>query len=75
MRNVYSVGEMVSVHPNYQTGIWLRDEINLMKTVTSGHIPANGLMTILEIIEDSVKVVSQDGKTGWTWKNRLRKIQ
>lgn len=75
MRIAFAVGELVSVHPDYHSGIWLRDEISLMKPAETGHVPTDGLMTILEIISDNIKVVSQNGRIGWTWKNRLRKIQ
>lgn len=75
MRIAFVVGELVTVHPNYESGIWLRNEINLSISAETGHVPANSLMTILEVSGESVKVVGQSGKLGWTWKNRLRKIQ
>lgn len=76
MRITFTVGELVAVHPNYESGLWLRNKINLSTiSAETGHIPGNSLMTILEVIGENVKVVGLGGRIGWTWKNRLRKIQ
>jgi len=73
MRIIFNAGELAIVHPNYHSGIWLRNNICLPVSDVTGHIPSASVVTILEIVDNNVKVISKNGLVGWTWKNRLIK--
>lgn len=76
MRNYFRRGELAMIHPNFHSGVWLRKDIKLPESSeVVGHIPSNSLITILEIVESNALIISNTGVLGWTWENRLKKIQ
>jgi hypothetical protein len=73
-RGVYRVGQMVGVDPGYHSGIWLRSEADLSRCVDSVHVSAESRMLILEVSGNSVMVIGEGGVVGWTWMNRLKRL-
>lgn len=59
----------------YSSGVWLREDPDVMKTNLTARVPYGTIMIVIDLDEDSIKVVSSDGKSGWTFDNRLVKLE
>jgi len=80
MRSRFIVGELVGVNPGFSGGIWLRQDPGSNLSRDSGYVNFQGALIIIEIDETqsirdpSIRVISNCGKTGWTFESRLQKI-
>lgn len=72
--NKFHPGELVGVHSGYDTGIWLRKLEEEMDVINEGRTLPNETLVVIESKGDNIKVVNRQGIMGWTWSNRLQKL-
>lgn len=75
VREIFEVGELVVVDPGYHSGIWLRTQEEVLKSVESSRIPPDSRLLVLKVKGTSVFVVGEGGVVGWTWMNRLKHLE
>lgn len=73
-RLTFQIGELVGIEPGYDTGIWLRSLKEEMDVIEDSRTPSHETVIVLEIKGDAVKVANRRGIIGWTWTNRLQKL-
>lgn len=71
----FSVGDLVMIDPGYHSGIWLRSDLNVGMSDSSVWVPPDGLVVVLEMIDENVRIVGGGGRVGWTWMSRLVELE
>lgn len=69
------MGDLVCLEEGYASGIWLRERPDVMKSGPSSRVPHGTVMVIIELSGDSVRVMCAEGRSGWTFVNRLVKLE
>ena len=79
MKTQLNVGDLAKIDPGYTSGIWLRAEPSANISTENANVRC-GVLLVLEVDnsllskDPSVKVVSEDGRAGWTFASRLVKV-
>ena len=71
MKERFCVGDLAMIDPGYHSGIWLRSQVDVGSSDSSVWVPPDGLVIVLEMRNENVRIIGGDGVVGWTWMSRL----
>ena len=75
VRIQFHVGELVVVDSGYASGIWLRSIRTPGRNQGGDWIQTHEVAIVLDVIDDDIRVISNNGVIGWTRRSRLRHLQ
>lgn len=73
-RCTFQIGELAGIEPGYDSGVWLRKLEEEMDVIKDSRISPDETVIVLEVKGDAVRVANRRGVIGWTWMNRLQKL-